>query len=44
MQKKHHEIQMLFKSLTGKSVVRVPITKEPSEGYWPAKNTERYYR
>jgi len=44
MQKKHHEIQMLFKALTGKSVVSVPKTTEPSQGYWPAKNTERYYR
>jgi len=44
MQKKHQAIALLFKALTGKSIINVPIMKEPSQGYWPAKNTERYYR
>ena len=44
MQKKHHEIQMLFKALTGKSVISVPIMKEPSAGYQTARGTERYYK
>ena len=42
MQKKHHEIQMLFKALTGKSVVSVPKTTEPTAGYWPAKSKEYF--
>ena len=44
MQKKHQAIALLFKSLTGKSVVNVPIMKEPSAGYQTARGTERYYR
>ena len=44
MQKKHQAIALLFKALTGKSVINVPIMKEPSAGYQTARGTERYYR
>ena len=44
MQKKHHEIQMLFKAMTGKSVINVPKLEEPSAGYQTARGTERYFK
>jgi len=44
MQKKHQAIALLFKALTGKSIINVPIMKEPSAGYQTARGTERYYR
>jgi len=43
MQKKHHEIQMLFKALTGKSVISAPIMKEPTAGYQQSRS-ERYWK
>jgi len=44
MQKKHQAIALLFKALTGKSVINVPKLGEPSAGYQTARGTERYYR
>ena len=43
MQKKHQAIALLFKALTGKSIISVPITKEPTAGYQTAR-VERYFK
>ena len=44
MDNKHKANLMLFKSLTGKTVVGVPKVQEPTQGYWPAKNGKEYYK
>jgi len=44
MQKKHQANLMLFKALTGKSVISAPKLGEPSAGYQTARGTERYYK
>ena len=43
MQKKHQAIALLFKAMTGKSVISVPITKEPTAGYQQSRS-ERYWK
>jgi len=43
MQKKHQAIALLFKALTGKSVISAPIMKEPSAGYQQSRS-ERYWK
>jgi len=43
MQKKHQANLMLFKALTGKSIISAPIMKEPTAGYQTAR-VERYFK
>jgi len=43
MQKKHQANLMLFKALTGKSIISAPIMKEPTAGYQQSRS-ERYWK